>query len=103
MLDFAKSYKDILCDGVVTVLENGEGYLVTLQTQPAFIDAEENKIEDPYNGFTAVKKARLNLNLSNPLTQRAFKDKDDVIQFCDSNVSTIFMEWYDDPIEEESS
>ena len=95
MLDFAKSYKDILCDGVVTVLENGEGYLVTLQTQPAFIDAEENKIENPYDGFTAVKKGRLNLNLNNPLTQRAFKDKDDVIQFCDSTVSTLFMAWYD--------
>ena len=83
--DFRKPIDETVLDGLITTTQDDEGsncYTVTLQTQPDFINADGEEIENPYDGFTAVKKQRLNLPHFMSLPENHFSP------------------WFDDPVEE---
>ena len=90
-------------DGIVSTVKdanNNDCYTITLQTQPNFLNADGEEIENPYNGFTAIKKYRLNLPHFNPSTQKSFSSKDEVITYAMSLPENYFSPWFDDPVEE---
>lgn len=100
MSDFTKAINGITYDGVIE--KKDDFYILTLQTQPAFVDDDGNEIENPYEGFTAEKKYRLNMALHNPETLMLFETNAEVADYVCSKPDNIFAPWFDDPVEEES-
>ena len=101
--DFTMTIEGDVLDGVVSCHKDDEGtncYTITLQTQPDYIDAEGNNIEEPYDGFSAVKKYRLNLPSFNPSNQKVFASNDEVMVYVLSLPDNCFSPWFDDPVEE---
>ena len=96
-----KSIKDIPYDVVLTVADDLSS-TTALQTQPDYVDSEGAEIENPYEGFTAVKKYRFNLPPYNPETTQPFANEDEIMDFVLSSRENYFSDWFDDPVEEES-
>jgi len=103
--DFTMTIGGDVLDGVITTSQDDEGsncYTITLQTQPNFVNEDGEEIENPYDGFTAVKKQRLNLPHFNPSNQKSFSSKDEVITYAMSLPENYYSPWFDDPVKEES-
>lgn len=101
--DFTMTIEGDVLDGVITTSQDDEGsncYTIALQTQPNFVNEDGEEIENPYDGFSAVKKYRLNLPSFNPSNQKVFASNDEVMGYVLSLPDNCFSPWFDDPVEE---